>query len=133
MTTYERSKRITTLWTFKECYTKAIGEGVGFGLDRIDLTLGPNGEVEGVCVDGEDVRFNGWQYAFGLHKGTAPEAGASGNRTAVSLDDGPGPLGKAYGWTVFWRGEKDDNWDGELIHVSWEDFLADFRDTNASS
>ena len=131
MTTHERSKRITTLWTYKECYTKAIGEGVGFGLDRIGLTLGPSGEVDGVCVDGEDVRFQGWQYASGVHKVTNVKYGESGQMSGGILDDPPGGNWDEYSWTVFWRGDEDE-WDGQIVNVAWEDFQADFRDTIAS-
>ena len=103
---HERAKRLTTLWTFKEGYTKAIGQGVGFGLDRITLALDQRGDVEGVCVDGEDIRWDGWKWAKGW------------------IESKDGLHKEEYGWVAIWRGDPD--WDGQLTTVTWDDFLRTF-------
>ncbi|ORX37688.1 hypothetical protein BD324DRAFT_392012 [Kockovaella imperatae] len=111
MTIHARSKRISTLWTFKECFVKALGEGIGFGLERIALTLAPDGTVDGVCVDGEDVRWDGWKWAAGFHRVDEPMGGKE--------------LPEEYGWTVFWKSDELDG-GGDLVHISWDSFLGVF-------
>lgn len=56
----DRSLRLTKLWSVKEAYTKAIGEGITFGLERIEVELSASaGKVERVKVDGRDVDERG--------------------------------------------------------------------------
>lgn len=99
--TQDRARRLATLWTFKEGYTKAIGLGIGFGLERIELQLGQDGEVDGVYVDGTEVGDSGWAYTHGR------------------FDDG-------YAWMAMWRGSKAGVTAPEICHVSWSDFLSAF-------
>lgn len=91
---------LTTLWTVKEGFTKATGEGISAGLDRIAVDLG-DGTVNGVSVDGRDVREDGWRWAVG------------------SLDAG------AYGYAVVWRGEVVSE-DVSVEAISWERFVKAF-------
>ncbi|GMK55740.1 hypothetical protein CspeluHIS016_0207960 [Cutaneotrichosporon spelunceum] len=93
-----KAKLLSTLWTVKEGYTKAIGEGIGFGLDRIEVDLG-DGSVAAVRVDGRDVREDGWRWAVG------------------SLEGG------AYGYAVIWRGEESPV---EVEMVGWDGFVRTF-------
>lgn len=93
----DRSLRLTKLWSVKEAYTKAIGEGVTFGLERIEVELLEGADkVERVKVDGRDVDERGWEWRVG-------------------------DIGEDYGWAVWWRG---DDVERELVidHISWEDF-----------
>lgn len=55
---------LTTLWTLKEGYTKAIGEGVGFGLERINVVF-DGLEPARVEVDGRDIEDDGWRWRIG--------------------------------------------------------------------
>jgi len=64
----QKTRHLTTLWCVKECYTKAIGEGIGFGLERVSVDLAGDTEVQirGGKVDGvgfDDMRWSvegGW-------------------------------------------------------------------------
>ena len=105
----ERARRVTALWTLKEGYTKAVGEGIGFGLERVrvDLGLGEDGEglerERRVRVDGRDVEEDGWACASGW-------LGADGE----------------YGWAAFWRGDGEASSEIHVEEVAWEDFLRVF-------
>ncbi|WVR08048.1 hypothetical protein IAU60_005093 [Kwoniella sp. DSM 27419] len=110
MSNEERAWRLTLLWSLKEGFTKAIGEGITFGMERIEVDLEPatgggaeRGDipVRGVMVDGKDVRERGWEYAVGR------------------ID--------AHGYAVWWRGDESDA--GEAgrggLHVEtldWDNF-----------
>jgi 4'-phosphopantetheinyl transferase len=61
----DRAERLSTLWCIKEAYVKAKGEGIGFGLERIEVTLSADGVVEDVSVDGRQVRETGWKVDVG--------------------------------------------------------------------
>lgn len=103
-----KAKLLTTLWTIKEGFTKAIGEGIAFGLDRIEVDPG-DGSVPGFTVDGRDVREDGWRWAVG------------------SIDGGE------YGYAVIWRGEEqEEEKEGkvEVETVSWDDFVRAFIGTS---
>lgn len=67
MTTHQLRTTLTTLWTLKEGYTKAIGEGVGFGLERINVVLDELKAVR-VEVDGKDID---WKWRIGDVQGMA--------------------------------------------------------------
>ena len=100
----ERARRITTFWTFKEGYTKAIGEGIGFGLERIKVDMDDDGQVQVVSVDGRDIKEDGWKWESGW-------IGANNK----------------YGWVAIWRGDEDSSGDVELI--SWNCFAKPFLDS----
>jgi len=113
-----RSHLLMTLWTVKEAYVKAIGEGIGFGLDRIvvefelsklDSQSTPSlPAVHRVTVDGENVAARGWSLAFGTI-----------GRDPISVTNST----RSYAWAAFHRGEKDAP---ELQHVQWDGFIAAF-------
>ncbi|KAK4686616.1 4'-phosphopantetheinyl transferase, partial [Tremellales sp. Uapishka_1] len=63
MTEAERAIRLTTLWTTKEAYVKAIGEGVAMGLQRINVRIKQR-LVEAIEVDGRDLREDGWKWIW---------------------------------------------------------------------
>lgn len=65
----EKAERLTRIWCIKEAYVKAIGEGVGFGLQRIEVCLGDDGSLEGVKVDGKSLGDNGWMVSLGTLEG----------------------------------------------------------------
>ncbi|TXT10808.1 hypothetical protein VHUM_02313 [Vanrija humicola] len=96
-----KAKLLTTLWTIKEGYTKATGDGISFGLDRIAVDLG-DGSVAGVKVDGRDIGEDGWRWAVG------------------SIDAG------AYGYAIIWRGDAAERPDVKLEVLAWEDFVHAF-------
>lgn len=50
-----RALALTTIWCVKEAYVKALGEGVGFGLDRIEVVLDDEAEIVSVSVDGREI------------------------------------------------------------------------------
>ncbi|KAL1408715.1 hypothetical protein Q8F55_005528 [Vanrija albida] len=96
-----KSKLLTTLWTIKEGYTKATGDGIAFGLDRIAVDLG-DGSVAGVKVDGRDIGEDGWRWAVG------------------SLEGG------AYGYAVIWRGDATERADLRVEELAWDEFARAF-------
>jgi phosphopantetheinyl transferase len=53
----------------KEAYVKAIGEGVGFGMDRIDVGLDDEGKLKGVRVDQRPLSDSGWNVEVGYLDG----------------------------------------------------------------
>lgn len=110
LTDRDRARRITTLWTLKEGYTKAIGEGIGFGLERIKVDLDEGGQARKVWVDGRDLRDEGWEWLCG-------------------------PLGDGgYGWAAYWQGDVLEDGPGvELVmnEVEWEEFLKHFEETSS--
>lgn len=83
----------------KEGYTKAIGTGISFGLERINVHLG-DGKVASLEIDGKDARLDGWHWDVG------------------SLDAG------AYGWAVIWNGEQDQTVTPEPLE--WNLFVRSF-------
>lgn len=103
-----KAKLLTTLWTVKEGFTKATGDGISFGLDRIEVELG-DGSVAGVKVDGRDVRDDGWSWVVG------------------SIDSG------AYGYAVIWRGEDDPTRSVEVERITWDDFVRVFIGSSTPS
>lgn len=68
------------LWTAKEAVLKALGEGIGFGLDRLAFALSPNGRA-------------------GALARIAPEAGEVAQWRVRRLDPAPGLFG-----ALAWRG-----------------------------
>ncbi|WVQ78969.1 hypothetical protein IAT38_001061 [Cryptococcus sp. DSM 104549] len=103
LTRKERSRRLTRIWSLKESYTKAVGEGITFGLERIEVELeGPGeGKVKAVKVDGKSLDDRGWEWRVG-------------------------DVGEDYGWAVWWRGDDAEQQNGSIElaveHVSWEEF-----------
>lgn len=97
---------MTRLWTFKEGYVKATGDGIGFGLDRMSVAMSNKAVVAHVRIDGEDVKTRGWNWTYG------------------SFEDTESRPTKTYGWSAFWKGEEEAA--PEVKHVSWEDFVRVF-------
>lgn len=122
----ERARRLTTLWTIKEGYTKAIGTGIGFGLERIEVDLGPSGGVQGVNVDGRLVALDGWRVKSGL----MPRHGQSGATDGVQEGVGEGAVSveEEVGWALIWKGDEAEVWDGEMTIVEWDELLRVFED-----
>ena len=65
----EKAERLTKIWCLKEAYVKAIGEGVGFGLQRIDVSLSDDGVLISVKVDGKALEDEGWSVELGILEG----------------------------------------------------------------
>jgi hypothetical protein len=65
----EKAERLTKIWCLKEAYVKAIGEGVGFGLRRIDVSLTDDGSLNSVKVDGKLLEDGGWSVELGILEG----------------------------------------------------------------
>ncbi|WWC92849.1 uncharacterized protein L201_007810 [Kwoniella dendrophila CBS 6074] len=61
----ERNLKLMKIWTLKESFTKAIGEGITFGLERIEVLLNDKNEIEKVNIDGKNSRDIGWIYEQG--------------------------------------------------------------------
>jgi 4'-phosphopantetheinyl transferase len=74
----ERARHFFTLWTLKEAYVKATGEGIGIDLTRVAFTLDA-GKV--ACDLGTVPAGAGWQFHVG-----APDAG---HALAVALQGTP--------------------------------------------
>ena len=47
-------------WTRKEAFVKAVGEGLGFGLERFDVSLDPGAPARLLRVDGDSGERCGW-------------------------------------------------------------------------
>lgn len=131
--TAQRTRALTTLWTIKECYTKAIGEGIVFGMERIAVTLTCNASDDGegeaeleprsVRVDGKDLRELGWGLQCGwLGPGQGPN-GEEGQQ---------GGEGEAYRWVVIHRAGQGIDSEGTIIGgcsievVDWKAFASIF-------
>jgi 4'-phosphopantetheinyl transferase len=96
---------LSTLWTIKECYTKAIGEGIVFGMERIAITLSDDKpEPESIRVDGTDLGEMGRKVQTGW------------------LED------KQYRWAVISLGEGAETIqnDATLELIEWDDFVKVF-------
>lgn len=65
----EKALALTTMWCVKEAYVKAIGEGVGFGLERVEVILDDLAGIQSVLVDGTDIRESGWRLESGYLDG----------------------------------------------------------------
>jgi len=65
----EKTERLTKIWCLKEAYVKAIAEGVGFGLQRIDVSLTDDGALRSVKVDGKALEDDGWSVELGILEG----------------------------------------------------------------
>ncbi|OCF42615.1 4'-phosphopantetheinyl transferase [Kwoniella heveanensis CBS 569] len=125
-----RAWALTYMWALKEGYTKAVGEGITFGMERIEVDLGLEADVgceigrdcvsdgqsdphrsalqrlhvKSVIVDGKEVSERGWEYRVGQIDG--------------------------HGYAVWWRGDEpletardQDEVDSLSIeNVSWDQF-----------
>jgi 4'-phosphopantetheinyl transferase len=98
LTPHELRWALTTLWTLKEGYTKAIGEGVGFGLERINVVFDGLNAVR-VEVDGRDIADDGWHFRLG--------------RVGEGMESG---------YAVYWKGRE---WEGVEI-VQWSQLISVF-------
>jgi 4'-phosphopantetheinyl transferase len=65
----EKAERLTKIWCLKEAYVKAIGEGVGYGLQRIDVSLRDDEVPVSVKVDGKALEDDGWSVELGILEG----------------------------------------------------------------
>jgi hypothetical protein len=65
----EKAERLTKIWCLKEAYVKAVAEGVGFGLQRIDISLNDDGVLVSVKVDGKALEDEGWSVELGILEG----------------------------------------------------------------
>jgi len=140
---YLLAKRLTTLWTLKESYVKATGEGIVFGLENINVEMDDSGTVWGVGVEGKDVgQAEGWGWDYGFFEDGRPEKADvdADIPNTVGAQDRHGSIDEAkgsveYGWAVYWR----DDTDGfktsrdetgrkklDLESVQWADFLKFF-------
>jgi 4'-phosphopantetheinyl transferase len=48
----EKPAAFFSLWTCKEAYLKAIGEGLAFGLDRFEISISPNESPKIISIQG---------------------------------------------------------------------------------
>lgn len=55
----ERPRAFFDTWARKEAFVKACGRGIGFGLRRFDVSVGP-GPVRVESIDGDPVAAEGW-------------------------------------------------------------------------
>ncbi|WWC73650.1 uncharacterized protein I206_107622 [Kwoniella pini CBS 10737] len=97
----QRNEILMKFWTLKESFTKAIGEGITFGLERIEVLLknNNNNEIEKVKIDGKDSNEIGWQW----------KQDKIGKENCI--------------YSIWWRGEDfypDE--DCSMQNVNWEEF-----------
>jgi 4'-phosphopantetheinyl transferase len=59
----ERQAAFFRCWSRKEAYLKARGDGIGFGLDRFEVTVDSQGAPGLVWVDGEPHEPGRWQFS----------------------------------------------------------------------
>lgn len=132
LSTADRSQRLTTLWTLKEGYTKAVGQGIVFGMERIEVDMGPKGEVWDVCVDGRPVGLDGWKYATG-QLGKADLGDGSAQVDLEGLGEGAvvSREGEEVGWAAYWRGKEE--WDGKVRVVHWDELVRTFEQKSKQS
>lgn len=101
---------LSALWALKEGYTKAVGEGVGFGLERINVVFGKGASmstgltVTEVQVDGRDVRDNGWKWTIGT----------------VGVRD----TMEEVGYAMYWKGFGVDA--PEIEVIEWQELMRTF-------
>ncbi|WWD20337.1 hypothetical protein CI109_104813 [Kwoniella shandongensis] len=125
-----RARRISLMWALKEGFTKAVGEGITFGMERIEVHLNEerkaeNGvpqvgvkgggedqeqeiKVDKVLIDGKDANQIGWEWKIG------------------EIDNVRKGEKERYSWAVWWRGEVVElsQRSLELEHVPWDNFVA---------
>lgn len=103
-----KARALITIWCAKEAYVKALGEGVGFGLERIDVVISDQSPQVMVKVDGHDIREAGWSVMDGY------------------LEE------KAYRWVCIAQVEPEDDLQRprlrpEPISIRWTDMVADLQ------
>lgn len=103
MSDKEKAERLTTLWTIKEAYVKATGQGLGLELDRVEVILKEDGLVDRVCVDQIELADLGW-----------------------TLNNGPLGAGHGYQHACIWQMEesKGEGVEVDLRVVPWEEIAA---------
>lgn len=60
-----RGKMLAMMWAAKEAYVKALGAGVTFGLQRIDVHVKTDCLVESIEVDGTNMLHQNWIWSSG--------------------------------------------------------------------
>ncbi|KAK8849707.1 hypothetical protein IAR55_005042 [Kwoniella newhampshirensis] len=141
MTLEERARRISVIWALKEGFTKAVGEGITFGMERIEVHLEDqrkqeqnNAQLTGDGDTGitENDRRDDERAAQVAHVRVekvlvdGKEVGERGWEWRVGeIYDRRKGEEEGYSWAVWWRGE-----DAEpsarglaLEHVRWDDFV----------
>lgn len=96
-----RSELLASLWTMKEAYTKALGEGLGFEFNRIASAFGLMDGNEQVEIDGKEVGAD-WLLMQGMVYDCS---------------------GKRYQWAVAEQGGGPVSGPVGLEEVEWEDFM----------
>jgi 4'-phosphopantetheinyl transferase len=77
----ERKDRALTLWTLKEAYTKALGQGMSFPLKRASFVFGEGGEIRLDVEAEQDGLGAPWQFCIMDH---------ASHRIAVVIERTPG-------------------------------------------
>ena len=80
----QRMKAFYACWTGKEAYLKATGEGIGAGLDKVEITLDQNLEAAGLTVS-EDSHAAWRLHPFSPAPGYLGAVALTGTITALSL------------------------------------------------
>jgi phosphopantetheinyl transferase len=99
----DRAKMITLLWTVKEGYVKATGDGIVFGLERIAVEIAEL-KASTISVDGRNVLEIGWDWTNGWI----------------------GDDFEQYGWTAYWRNGVSRT--TQIEHIRWDQFIQPFID-----
>ena len=56
----ERPAAFFQAWTRKEAFVKACGAGIGYGLEHVEVTLGPTQAARLVRLDGNETAARAW-------------------------------------------------------------------------
>jgi 4'-phosphopantetheinyl transferase len=59
----ERAASFFNAWTRKEAFLKATGKGIGFGIDRVEVTLAPGEPPRVLSIDGDPGAAAKWSLA----------------------------------------------------------------------
>jgi 4'-phosphopantetheinyl transferase len=75
-----RTKAFYHCWTRKEAFLKARGDGLGFGLDRFEVTLAPGEPAALLTLDNDPGEAAGWSF-WDVETGTDTVAALALRRT----------------------------------------------------
>uniref|UniRef100_A0A1A5ZX80 holo-[acyl-carrier-protein] synthase n=1 Tax=Kwoniella dejecticola CBS 10117 TaxID=1296121 RepID=A0A1A5ZX80_9TREE len=125
MSDEERNDKLMKLWTLKEGYTKAVGEGITFGMERIEVILDKEGKTDRVKIDGKDSSEIGWEWRQGI---VAEDDEGRNEVGEGQAEEGEVPWQKQKQkqkcvYALWWRGEDAyPHEDASMRYIPWAEF-----------